>query len=166
MHHIVIAYCHIERCAQQQFQFLYSWWLFFGCYTVTDDSNVLIGKTGKAFALNFESYPGWTLPAYRSRQDTILHVERTLVRKDSPSSHVETLTIDKQFDREPVRSIGQFLFPYANIIENAREQGSRGGAKIVLLECTSCGKVAIANGVDTFLTAYLFGLKVLFADLP
>src|SRR6266702_1904146 len=41
-----------------------------------------------------------------------------------------------------------------------------GAQKIVLLECTSCGKVAIANGVDTFLTAHLFGLKVLFADLP
>src|SRR5947207_13391083 len=117
MHHIVIAYCHIERCAQQQFQFLYSWGLFFGCYTVTDDSNVLISKAGKAFGLNFESYPGWTLPVYRSRQDSILHVERTLVRNDAPSSHVETLTIDKQFAREAVRSVGQYLCPYGNASE-------------------------------------------------
>ena len=44
-----------------------------------------------------------------------------MILKDFTPGHVEALTINKQLDRQPVGDISQFLFPDANIIENAIE---------------------------------------------
>jgi hypothetical protein len=95
-----------------------------------------------------------------------LHIERTLVRKDFPSCQLEAFPIDEQFDREPIGSIGQLLFPDGNIIEDTLEQRGSTGAEVALFEGAARGEIAIANGVDAFLCMHLFGVKTLFGDLP
>src|SRR5205085_5286639 len=147
MHEIIIAHGHIERCPQQQVQFVYFWRLLLGGHAITDGPNMFISQAGKAFAVNFELYAAGTFPAYCSTQDTTPYIEHTLVGQDFTSFHMEALTINEQFDRKPVRGISQFLFAYGNIIENAVEQGCRVGSKIVLFKGTACGKITIANSI-------------------
>ena len=79
---------------------------------------------------------------------------------------MEAFTIDEQFDREPVWSISQFLFAYRNIIEDTIEQGCGVSPQIVFFKGTACGKITIANSINSFLTAHFFEIKLLLTDVP
>src|SRR5512135_2427797 len=127
---------------------------------------MLLGQTGKTLAVNGEPDAVGTLPLHTSAQYPRLQVECALEAKDGAAGQVEAFAIDEELNREPVRNIGQFLFPNGNIIEDAREQRGRAGPEVVLFKGTAGTEIAIANAVDTFMGAHFFGVKTILGDLP